>query len=840
MRKQRVTVVFVLLLIGLGVIEARLLRLQVVEHELWERESVRSTMTVETVPFGRGWILDRHGEPLAMTEEVRALEFEFGRWRKGAVVGQVSLAYWLVNGERIPLDDAVGRLSDYVDGLGDMTLEHFRSLTPDKRRVDLLTYLKWIYGEPFEQALEDRLSQLSAGLDVAGVRLAELDGWGPGRDEALRRADREWGALSDLARLCEVVPFELLGLIQEKVDDIDVRVARGLDAVLSDFEGAALRVAAAAGVGSSAPGVPAAWFEPEDGEPSQPSLAGWVRGDLRAEAIGLPVPVPWREAAFLRERQLHQDLDGDARLLVSAVPYDAETLVAVRADDLAGFSVSARARRVYPDRYADTAPNLVGRVGDPGEPDLELYRSHRAELLDLQSLDELTAEELARYETLRVLVREVDYRYEEERGILGAEQAFESVLRGKRGWVARARPGVGQGPQIIEEALPVRGLNLTLTLDIALQQAAEEVLDAVRADPDSGWPGAIVLLDPRTGEVLTAATGPRADRHDLTFSYDADHPDGIFANRALGAGNLPPPGSTFKAVTALAALTSGAMTPSRRYECVGTLHPDERGLTRPLGCLGNHGSIGLRDAMARSCNIYFYHAAEDTGGEALASYARRLGLGRSTSMIIGNEVLEGLGIYPDSGIKEWSRPLATPAATSEIMRLGIGQAPLDDVTPIQVASLLGAVGVGYLRPPSLVKSIEGLGPMPPRERIELGATAAQLAAVRAGLHAVVNWSRGTAWTLGLQMRHVAGLSRPGVLADLGFEVAGKTGTPEVGGGLPDHSWFAGYLPADDPQLAFAIFLEHTGEHGGDACVPVAVDLFSHPEFQAYLRREVLP
>ena len=836
MRKQRVTVVFVLLLACLGVVEARLVRLQVIEHELWERESIRSTMTVDTVPFGRGWILDRHGEPLAMTEEVRSLHFEFGRWRKGSVAGNVALAYWLVNGERTPLLDVFDRLPAYVDGLGDLTLAHFRSLHPTKRRVDLVVYLDWIFGDEVER---DLLARLTTATDLGAVRLSDLDGWDSARDEALRRAEHEWSALSDLAEICDTVPYDLVSGMQETVDDIDDRVARALDRFLADAESEALREAAAADADAEQPSVPAAWFVPEDDHPALAHLAGWVRADLRAEALGLPLPSAWHEEAFLRERALHRDFDSDTQQLVSEVPYDAETLVAVRGRELSGLSVTARARRVYPGRYRDTAPLLIGRVGEPSETDVDIFDQHRAELLDLQSLEELTAEELARYETLRVLVREVDYRYEEERGILGHEQAFESVLRGKRGWIASARPSVGQGAEIIEEASPVRGLNLTLTLDIGLQQAAEDVLDTIGLDPTRGWAGAIVLLDPRSGEVLTMATGPRPTREEVIFDYDPLAPDGRFGSRALGIGNLPPPGSTFKAVTALAGLTAGHLTPGRTFDCTGRIMPDERG-GKSLGCLGRHQDISLRAAMARSCNIYFYRAAEAMGGESLSAYARRLGFGRSTSMIVGNEVLEAHGILPDSGVKEWSVPLETPAATSEIMRLGIGQAPLDDVTPIQVASMMGAVGVGYMRPPMLVKSIEGLGPMPPRRRVELGASETQLRAVQDALHAVVNSSVGTAWELGREMRHLPGLRHPGVLSDLDFEVAGKTGTPEVGEGLPDHSWFSGYLPADDPQIAFAVFLEHTGEHGSDVCVPVAVDLFSHPEFQSYVRREVQP
>jgi cell division protein FtsI/penicillin-binding protein 2 len=200
------------------------------------------------------------------------------------------------------------------------------------------------------------------------------------------------------------------------------------------------------------------------------------------------------------------------------------------------------------------------------------------------------------------------------------------------------------------------------------------------------------------------------------------------------------------------------------------------------------------------------------------------------------------------------------------MRCAIGQARLDDVTPLQVAVALGALGAGELRPPQLVRSIEGYGAVPARTPVDLGCTEAQLDLIRDALGAVVD--SGTASGLRGELeasaeRHPAREGEPRLQPRaLAGMVAGKTGTAQVAGRaraggwlaqrdpelatqsidkpLPDHSWFAGYLPRQRPCLAFAVLLEHTGQHGGDACVPIVADLLYDPAVQRYLAQGTSP
>ena len=808
MRRRRVSVVFVVAMLGFLVVQLRLVALQVGQADTWRWEARRTATRFTSLPFERGWILDRNGEPLARTEEVRDLTFRFRDWRRGTAVGQAAAAAWTLDGRRRSMRttyDGFGQLLDELLALPlevlDPTLdpafdaddEASAVLSPRQARRDLAWYLVKLLAREFDAALDAGLDEGEWG---AARVVGDLPGAATGRVAAAARASDERRALYDLAYQSGATPHALMAGLDEAVLFIDERVER----IAARQEREAVEAAAAAA---------AAGPLAQRDEPLHP---------------------------FLRRRNLHAEFDNDTALALSPVPYDTQTLVALRADLLAGFGVHSERRRTYPPAAADHAPLILGRVGQPSPADTDVAERNRLRLADLASLEQLTPEELAEFESLRVHVREIDYTYSEQRGNLGLESALEAVLRGKRGYVAVA-PGEGEqgGTDVEVERLPPRrGLNVTLTLDLRLQQAAEAVLDRalesieVGGETKAGVPGAIVLLDPRSGQVRALATSPRPSRQDLSTRYGelARAPLGPLHQRALASGhlgNLPPPGSTFKPAVALAGLAHGVVAPGESLYCGKRIQVG----TRVLSCLGTHGDIDLDEALAKSCNQYFYTLAERVGGERLLAYTDRLGFGRSTSLLRENEVLASFGIPVHSGVKE--EFVALPErrlGRAETMSMGIGQAPLDDVTPLQVAVMMGAIGHGELRPPSLVASVEGFGSLPPRAPVALGVDAADLAAVRRGLEATLD--RGTADHVD---RHA--------LERLGIDVAGKTGTPEVEN-KPDHSWFAGYLPRHDPVLAFAIFLEHTGEHGGDAGVPVFNALLDEPGLAAYLRQEVLP
>jgi cell division protein FtsI/penicillin-binding protein 2 len=785
-RRQRITVVFFALLAGLGLVELRLLRLQFLQNDLWVRESRRSTMQFDTLPFERGWILDRHGEPLAMTEEVRDVLFRFRDWRRGAALGQAAALMWLLDGERRSAHQALADAEQWLDALARVQVAQLAAMRPRQRGRDAATYMGWLLGRETANALKE---QLASKHPPADLLVADLPGHDEGAEAARERLAAERAALQDLGRVSGLSMDALLDAMDEAVLIADERVSRILAR------------------------------EAEAGDPAADD--------------------------FLRGRELHLEFDNDPVELARGVSYDCQTLVAVRASDLVGFSLRAERRRVYPEQWQDLATMLLGRVGLPREADLRESTADRLRLTDLASLEDLTPEELVEYELLRVRVREIDYGWTDERGTLGLEAALEPLLRGKRGWVAAVRDPMGEPEGEVESAPPQRGLNVTLTLDARMQRAAERVLQRTFEGElhgnVGGWPGAIVLLDPRTGEVLALATGPGPTREQLMYEYGALLSDasGPTKNRALAdgvTGNLPPPGSTFKPIAAAAALASGLLSPSDRLLCDGTIKVGPE----TLGCLGRHGEISMTEAIARSCNLYFYRLADVVGGEVLRDAALRFGLSRATNLLRGNAVLASLGIPVESGVREPEKPLQPGSlGRTRSMRLAIGQAPLDDVTPLQVASAFGSLGVGERRPPSLIAAVEGYGRLPPGAAQSLGCSEAQLAAVRAGMEAVVDHPAGTAHALRALLRGAHDTEGRPLPPGLAAEVAGKTGTPEVQG-RPDHSWFAGYMPREQPRLAFAILLEHTGEHGGDACVPVLAELLRDPSLHAWLLDEVAP
>ena len=767
MRRQRVTVVFAALVIGLALVELRLVKLQLLQGEMWERESRRSTMQFETVPAERGWILDRHGEPLAKTEEVRELDFHFREWRRSSGLGQAAALAWLLDGQRRTAREAWESADDWLDGLGAVRVEELGALQPKQRARDALTYVTWLYGKAVGREARELLAD--EPVDPA-IALSDLQGFAEGLAEAHRRLEAERGALADLARVSGLGLAALWAGVDEVVEGIDRRVAKVLEA---------------------------------DGAPDDP---------------------------FGRARELHAEFDGDAQSLADGISYDCQTLAAVREHELAGFEVQAKRRRVYPPGVADVAARLIGRVGLPRPADTEQATADRVRLSDLSSLDDLSAEELVEYEQLRIRVREIDYASTEDRGRLGLESALETQLRGKRGWIAAVRDPQGNIDGEVESAPPQRGLNVTLSLDLELQRACEQVLQRVLDGRlhgrGEGWPGAIVLLDPQTGQVLALASAPMPTRQQLEKGYGALEQDalGPLYDRCLGPGstkNLPPPGSTFKPFAALAALEAGTVSPGQSFECDGQITVGGQ----TLGCLSHHGRLSLQEAVARSCNLYFYQLADATGGGALHAMALAAGFGSPTHLLRGNAALEALGIRPENGVVEKNVPLpAQDFHRVDAMRLAIGQAPLDDVTPLQVAVAFGALGTGIVQPPTLIAAVEGYGPVPPGPGQPLPASEEHLATVRAAMAAVVDLPGGTA----SRLRSLVG-------GELASRIAGKTGTPEVEG-KPDHSWFAGYMPRDQPRVAFAILLEHTGEHGGDACVPVLAELLACPA----LRDLVLP
>lgn len=524
--------------------------------------------------------------------------------------------------------------------------------------------------------------------------------------------------------------------------------------------------------------------------------SAWQR--MQHELTAPPVRTHHEPLVIAEQEQSH--------VLLSNVPRDVADEVAAHPERYPGVSIHVRPRRVYP--LKTVAPHILG------------------------SRTPLRAEEVDPTSEHFVASLGVDYRAGDPYGRSGLERQYESVLHSRRG-VRRLvydRHGEELSSHIEREA--EHGRDIVLTLDLPLQQRAEALLDeAISTVPkpstdDEAPPanaprtpapgGCLIALDVQTGAVLTAACAPRYDANLLITPESAawkaliEDPRKPLYSRVTQMA--VPPGSVFKALTAMALLESGVFRPHDHIPCIGYLDRPEQHRCLVFRHYGvGHGDTNLASALARSCNVYFFTGARRSGPQALVEWSRRLGIGEPTGLDLPGETG---GALPSPSRPGEAGPRWYPGDT---LGLAIGQSSLK-VTPLQMARLMAAIANGgFLVTPHLATtagptSIETDGSTPvrpvfahPEPQPIPGLHPETLAAIRAGLYDVVHDPHGTGYKT-IRLPEVA--------------IAGKTGTAEVGGGRPDHAWFAGYAPADQPRVAFAVVIEHGGS-GGKVAGPIA-------------------
>jgi penicillin-binding protein 2 len=380
-------------------------------------------------------------------------------------------------------------------------------------------------------------------------------------------------------------------------------------------------------------------------------------------------------------------------------------------------------------------------------------------------------------------------------GRAGVERQYDELLRGQPGVSAEQIDSRGNSITSAIRREPVPGNNLLLTLDPALQLTAQSLLDQAVAhrlpsgndNLDRASGGAILALDVHTGEILAAASAPRYDPNGFTsgdrglVEHWLNDPAGPLLDRTIQMAL--PPGSVFKIVSA-AALSAAGVDPRAPVDCQGYLHqPDSLrcAIFRRYGI--GHGPVTLADALARSCNVYFFHHAEQLGGAPLVDWARRFELGRPAGIDLPGE---------SGGTIRFSE-----TSKSDGRLLAIGQGPIT-TTPLQIVRLMAAIANGgILITPHIARLSESnalKSSYSPPKRIA-GLTWDILTPIRKGLSQAVTDPQGTAHAT-VQSAQVS--------------IAGKTGTAETGDNQPEHAWFAGYAPADEPWVAFVVVLEHAG------------------------------
>jgi len=412
-------------------------------------------------------------------------------------------------------------------------------------------------------------------------------------------------------------------------------------------------------------------------------------------------------------------------------------------------------------------------------------------------------------------------------GAMGIERAWESYLRGTRGWEkvlvdakGRRRPG-GEG--IIEDPRrvdPIPGRDLRLTLDAEIQRAIEKAMRGELA-------GGVALVDVRTGRILGLYSKPSYDPNALSGgsgkqvirdAFRRLYSDPLKPALDKTIAGAYPPGSTFKPFTALAALEKGLIDPRASTQCRGALTFGKR----TFRCTHVHGSTDLHKGIAESCNVYFYRLASElgVGMDVIAEMGQRFGLGTRT----------GLGVNAEAQGRMPTRAWMTLRNKGQF-RLGfglnaaIGQGATT-VTVLQLALAYAALANGgTLYQPQIVRAVETsagtvVQEFAPRVRRQIDVSPENLSRVQKALFAGVNSEAGTAYKARV----------------LGVDMAGKTGTAQVSHKLArgaeaervwyfnrEHAWFAGYSPTRSPEVAVVVLVEHGGA-GGKHAAPIAFEV----------------
>lgn len=388
-------------------------------------------------------------------------------------------------------------------------------------------------------------------------------------------------------------------------------------------------------------------------------------------------------------------------------------------------------------------------------------------------------------------------------GKTGLERTFNDLLSGSSGRELWRVDPLGFQTKRLEQITPQQGTNLTTSIDIHLQLAAETALGERT--------GAAVALDIHSGEVLTLVSHPDYDPNELSpfisrTTFAAINERGAWLNRAIQLSY--PPGSTFKLITSIAGLRNGQVDTSTLHDCSGI----QRVGNRVFRCHAQygHGSTDLAAAIERSCNVFYYRTGLAIGIDLLSAEAERFGLNQKTGIELPFET--GRLVVPS---KTWKKQQQIGRwVPGDTANTSIGQGFLLQ-TPLQMATMIASIARGETRTQATLRALS----RPDAQRVEHGGTSIGLTAAQTRL-------------LWAGMERVVGPDGTGRLIQIdGFRIAGKTGTADfrAHGKEVNLAWFVGFAPVQNPQIAVAVMIEGTHENqsyqGGSTAGPVAKDIF---------------
>jgi len=423
--------------------------------------------------------------------------------------------------------------------------------------------------------------------------------------------------------------------------------------------------------------------------------------------------------------------------------------------DLQGLVVVVTPRRHYP--YGAATAHVLGIVGEISSRELERLRPY-------------------------------GYRIKDLLGEGGIEESFDNYLRGEDGGTQLKVNNRGYKVATLGYRPAKKGNDLTLTLDIRLQNFIYSLLE--------GKQGVVCVMDPATGEILALVSSPSFDpNEDLSSFLSAEGRP--FLNRATQG--VYPPGSTFKVVIASMALEEGNIHPESSFSCPGFLKIGKGSFQ----CWkeGGHGEQHLVEALRHSCNVFFYRVGLLSGPDRIAEYARLFGFGEKSGIELPHE---SAGFVPTP---LWKRIAKREGwYDGDTANFAIGQGYLA-VTPLQLLRMASVIATdGKLVDPHIVKQI-GPHEVKGGRSHSLSLSEKTLSVVREGMTEVVNAPDGTGRYAAVE----------------GLEIAGKTGTAQVPG-KNSHAWFVGFSPIQNARASLVVLVEHGGM-GGLVAAQIAASVF---------------
>jgi len=454
-------------------------------------------------------------------------------------------------------------------------------------------------------------------------------------------------------------------------------------------------------------------------------------------------------------------------------PWEEVTIVESHQDDLPGVIIEPEHRRHYP--YGGMASHQLGYIGKVSQ----LQRK-----LEQTDIGLLT-------------------------GQGGLEKIYDKLLRGTAGKRMIQVNAAGRKVKDLGIEEPKLGKDIYLTIDLDVQQAAEESLGSRT--------GSVVAMDPNSGEILAMVSHPNYDPNlfprgiapkDWTrLTNDPSHP---LYNRAIQS--VYPPGSTFKILVALAGLETGIINPEEKVTCNGFIKSGKQ--TFRCWIKHGHGPVAFHEALVESCDVYFYTMGERIGFDRISEYATKLGLGNLTGIQLPDEKP---GLIPTPDWKKKRTGESWYPGDSYINSIGQGFVL---VSPIQAVRMMSAVANGgHIYRPVLIKQSRdretgAVKPFPLERGRDAHLNPKTLEVLRHALAGVVIEPKGTGHAARTPTATVAGKS--GTAQVIAQKIPGKKLTEKT----QDHAWFVAYAPVENPKIAVAVLVEHGG-HGGGAAAPVA-------------------